>query len=101
MVEEIFTKLEESFHPNADLVEKSYYFSVDEIKRTVILGPDKVRVMEGKAVEEADCVCKTSAAFFLKIWHDGYRPGMQDFLAGTIKSNNPYALKDFLSAFGK
>ncbi len=52
-------------------------------------------------MENADCVCKTSQEFFLKIWDDNYRPGMKDFMTGTIKSNNPGALQEFLSSFGK
>jgi len=52
-------------------------------------------------VESAQCVCKTSPEFFLKIWDEGYRPGLKDFLSGTIKSNNPNELKTFLAAFGK
>ena len=63
------------------------------------LSPERVLVENGKTVEAADCVCKTSAAFFLKIWQEGYRPGMQDFLSGAIKSNNPFALQAFLAAF--
>jgi putative sterol carrier protein len=79
----------------------SYYYSVGEVKKTVTIGPDACRVEEGKTVDSADCVCKTSEAFFLKIWNEGYMPGMKDFLSGTIRSNNPQALKDFLAAFGK
>ena len=63
--------------------------------------PDSCTVEEGRTVTEADCVCKTSKDFFLKIWNDGYRPGMKDFFSGTIKSNNPNALRSFLISFGK
>lgn len=101
MMEEIFSRLEKSFRPDPGRAMRSYYFSVDETRKTVFLGPDGVQVAEGRTVAEADCVCKTSAPFFLKVWQDGYRPGMQDFLSGAIKSNNPSALKEFLEAFGR
>jgi hypothetical protein len=101
MVETIFDGLAGSFRPGSMRRTLHYYYSVGEVRKSVILGPEVCRVENGKAVENADCVCKTSPEFFLKIWNEGYTPGMKDFLAGTIKSNNPSALKDFLAAFGK
>ena len=101
MVEEVFARLGEYFQANKVAQQQVFYFSVDEVKKTVTLSPEKVEVENGRTVEEADCVCKTSTEFFLKIWQEGYRPGMQDFLSGAIKSNNPFALKTFLDAFGK
>ncbi len=101
MVEEVFASLPKSFHPAAVTKPKVYYFSIGEVKKTVTLGTDAVKIEDGKTVAEADCVCKTDEAFFLKIWNEGYLPGMADFLSGKIKSNNPVALKEFLAAFGK
>lgn len=101
MVEAIFDGLPGSFRPGSMKQTLNYYYSVGEVRKTVILGPEVCCVENGKAVDNADCVCKTSPDFFLKIWNEGYTPGMKDFLAGTIKSNNPSALKDFLAAFGK
>ena len=101
MIATIFSGLEGSYTPGEIEAETSFYFSIDEIKRTVVLTPESCRVEEGKTIDAADCVCKTDTDFFLKIWNDGYRPGMTDFMSGKIKSNNPLALKDFLAAFGK
>lgn len=101
MIESIFSCLEDNFVPGEVEKETSYYFSIDEVKKTVILSPQACRVENGKTLEEADCVCKTGSDFFLTIWNDNYRPGMSDFMSGKIKSNNPMALKDFLAAFGK
>ena len=101
MIETIFSGLEESYSSGVIDAETSFYFSIDDIKKTVVLTPDSCRVEEGKTIEEVDCVCKTSSDFFLKIWNEGYRPGMGDFMSGKIKSNNPLTLKDFLAAFGK
>ncbi len=101
MVEKVFSELPELFRPESVKAAVSYYFSLGEIKKTVQLSPEKCVVEDGKTVESADCVCKTSTEFFLKIWDDGHRPGLKDFMSGTIKSNNPNELKTFLAAFGK
>lgn len=101
MVEAIFSTLEGSYAAGAVDEKTSFYFSIDDIRKTVVLTPDACRVDEGKTLEEVDCVCKTGSDFFLQIWNDGYRPGMSDFMSGKIKSNNPLTLKDFLTAFGK
>ena len=101
MIETIFSGLEDSYSSGVIDAETSFYFSIDDIKKTVVLTPDACRVENGKTIEEVDCVCKTGSDFFLKIWNDGYRPGMGDFMSGKIKSNNPLTLKDFLAAFGK
>jgi hypothetical protein len=38
---------------------------------------------------------------FKRIWNDGYRPGIMDFMGGAIKTNAPQLLQQYLSAFGK
>lgn len=101
MIETIFSSLLENYLPGEIDREISYYFSIDDIKKTVVLAEDSCRIEDGKTIEAVDCVCKTDSDFFLKIWNDNYRPGMSDFMSGRIKSNNPMALKDFLTAFGK
>lgn len=101
MINEVFAGLPESFVPGTLSRPKSFYFSLGEVKKTVQLSSDSCLVSDGKAVENADCVCKTSPEFFLRIWQDNYRPGMKDFMTGVIKSNNPGALQDFLRSFGK
>ena len=101
MIETIFEQLEESFQSNRIDKSLSYYFSIEDVKKTVYLEPDSCRVEDGKSTDSADCVCKTTADFFNKIWNENYRPGLQDFLSGAIRSNNPEALKTFLTAFGK
>lgn len=100
MIEAIFAGLEAGYSSGIINKETSYYFSIDGVKKTVVLTPDSCRVEDGKTIEDVDCVCKTSSDFLLKIWNDGYRPGMSDFLSGAIKSNNPIALKDFIDSCG-
>ena len=101
MIDSIFAALPDSYIDNVIDKPLVFYFSLGDAKKTVRLTPGSCLVEEGKTVETADCVCKTAADFFVTIWNDGYRPGMGDFLSGTIKSNNPGALQLFLKAFGK
>lgn len=101
MVEKIFASLPGDFVAGTADKEISYYFSMGDIKKTVRVSPDRCLVEDGRTVEQADCVCKTSSEFFEKIWNEGYRPGMGDFLSGKIKSNDPSALQSFLKCFGK
>ncbi|ADU66127.1 hypothetical protein Selin_1392 [Desulfurispirillum indicum S5] len=101
MIADIFASLDQHFQPQALQKPQSYYFSIDDQKKTVLLSPEGCRVEEGKTLENADCVCKTSAEFFLKVWNDCYQPSLSDFLTGRIKSNNPDMLKLFLRAFSK
>ena len=101
MIETIFAELPGQFVASAVTKPMSFYFSLGDARKTVQLSMADCVVTDGKAVENADCVCKTSPEFFVKIWQDGYRPGMKDFLSGTIKSNNPSALQTFLTCFGK
>ena len=101
MIEQIFSQLQQTLDTAAISHPVSIYFSIEGIRKTVFLTPDCCRVVDGRELENADCVCKTSADFFLKVWNQGYRPGMGDFLSGAIKSNNPAILQNFLSACGK
>ncbi len=101
MIDSIFSSLPEIYVQGVIDKPMNFYFSLGETKKTVHLSPDLCLVEDGKTVETADCVCKTDADFFISIWHDGYRPGMGDFLSGKIKSNDPTALQKFLKAFAK
>lgn len=101
MVDKIFAELSALYQADRAEVPFSYYFSLGEIKKTVRFSADGCSVEDGKTIDNADCVCKTSPEFFLKIWEEGYRPGLKDFMSGTIKSNSPNDLKKFLAAFGK
>lgn len=79
----------------------TFYFSVDETKKTVVLDAESCSVHDGKLSDDADCICKTSDEMFTRIWNEGYRPGIMDFMSGKIKSNAPMLLQQFLEAFGK
>ncbi|MDD2735102.1 MAG: hypothetical protein PHF56_14255 [Desulfuromonadaceae bacterium] len=101
MQEEIFTAMQEQYQKGVFTIPTTFYFSVDDIKKTVTLDAESCTVENGKTVAEADCICKTSWEMFSRIWNDGYRPGIMDFMGGAIKSNAPQLLQQLLVAFGK
>ena len=101
MIEDIFASLPALFVKDSVTEPIVFYFSMGDHKKTVYLSAETCRVDDGRTTDDADCVCKTSPDFFLKIWQDDYRPSVADFLSGTIKSNNPEALQKFLITFGK
>lgn len=100
-VETIFAELPNNYHTGMVKEPVSIYFSIDEIKQTVWLNPTECHVDTGRTTDNADCVCKTGADFFLKVWNEGYKPGLKDFISGDIKANKPDILQLFLKAFGK
>lgn len=100
-VEAIFAELPKNYQTGMITEPVSIYFSIDDIKRTVWLNPTECRVDSGRTTDHADCVCKTGAVFFLKVWNNGYQPGLKDFLSGDIKANQPDILQLFLKTFGK
>ena len=101
MQEDIFRTLQENYKKGVFNVPTTFYFSIDDIKKTLTLDAESCLVEDGKTVEDADCVCKTSATMFNRIWNEGYRPGIMDFMSGAIKSNAPQLLPQLLVAFSK
>jgi len=97
-VPEIFDSMTKTYKKGSIQEDRTYYFSLDDYKYTVTFEKDKIKVEEGKTVDEADCVLKTSPEMFVKVW-EGYKPSMMDFMSGKIKSNNPTLLQDFAGAF--
>lgn len=98
-IDDIFGGLEARYIPGSVTSKQTFYFSLDDAKWTVTLGPDTCLVEEGKTVENADCYVKTSSDLFLKMYNGEHMPGVTDFVTGRIKSNNPYAMKTFVDAF--
>ena len=99
-IPEIFEAMKKTYVKGSMEKDCAFYFSLDDHKYTVSFQKDKIKVEEGKTVEEADCVLKTSGDMFTKIWN-GYKPGMMDFMGGKIKTNNPGLLQEFGNAFKK
>ena len=101
MQEDIFATLQESYKKGVFSVPTTFYFLIDDINKTVTLDAESCLVEDGKTIEDADCVCKTSATMFNRIWNEGYRPGIMDLMSGAVKSNAPQLLPQLLIAFGK
>jgi hypothetical protein len=101
MQEDIFRTMQENYRKGIFTVPTTFYFSVDDIKKTVTLDGEGCIIQDGKGAKDADCVCKTSSTMFNRIWNESYRPGIMDFMGGAIKSNAPQLLQQFLCAFGK
>ena len=101
MIEEIITEMESLFRKDVFAEKTTFYFSVDDAPITVIIDPQCYLVQREKPVRQADCSCKTDAEMFRKIWYDGYRPGIMDFLSAAIRCDAPLMLPQFLEAFGK
>ncbi len=100
-VARVFAKLPKLFQKGSVRTQRNFYFSLGEDEKwTVELTPDQCRVRAGKT-EDADCFFKASEEMFLKVWNGLYTPSAKDFLLGTIKSNNPLLLKEFVAAFQK
>jgi putative sterol carrier protein len=99
-VSKIFESLPKYFQKGTVKTERSFYFSLgDDEKWSVVLTPEKCDVKAGKT-DDADCFFKASVETFLEVWSGKKTPGLGDFMSGTIKSNNPMLLKEFVAAFG-
>ena len=101
-VAEVFETLQRWFEPGVIKTPRSFFFSLDgEEKWLVRLSKDTCVVEKGEPAQNADVYFKSSTQMFLDVWNGRYTPSAKDFLLGTIKSNNPLALKDFITAFRK
>jgi putative sterol carrier protein len=98
-VSKIFERLPSMFQKGSVKVGRTFYFSLGEDEKwTVTLTQDKCTVKAGNT-EDADCFFKASTQMFLEVWSGRHTPSVTDFMTGTIKSNNPMLLKEFVAAF--
>jgi long-chain acyl-CoA synthetase len=101
-VAKVFETLPKWFQKGSVKAPRTFYFSLgDDEKWTVDLTPSRCTVKKGKPADDADCFFKATSEMFLDVWNGRYTPSAKDFLTGTIKSNNPLMLKDFIAAFRK
>lgn len=89
---EIIQMMPERYKAGSADAEMTYYFSIGDTKATVFVAPGGVRVEQGKAVEQADCVLKTTEKIFIDVVTRGKTPGALDIARGRFKTNNPGAL---------
>ncbi len=99
----IFGSLRDKFATSSVDSKVSYYFSlgdVDDQKWTVVVDPDQCNIHQGKPTGgHADCVIKTSPEIFRKMIEESYVPSMDEFMNGTVKTNDPNLLMRFQSVF--
>ena len=101
-IAKIFQGLPKRFQKGTVKKPRTFYFSLDDDEKwTVALTPDKCEVTAGKPAQDADCFFKASKQMFMDVWNGKHTPSAKDFLMGTIKSNNPLLLKEFVGAFKK
>ena len=98
----IFQGLPRKFQKGAVDKPRTFYFSLDDDEKwTDSHSKDKCEVTPGKPAQDADCFFKASKKMFLDVWSGKHVPSIKDFMTGSIKSNNPLLLKDFVAAFKK
>lgn len=101
MQEEIFRTLRANYKQGVFKKATVFYFSVGDTQKTLTLDNQGCQIEDGKPSGRADCSCTTSADIFNRIWNEGYRPGIMDFMTGKIKSDAPLLLQQFMLAFGR
>lgn len=101
MINEMIAEMGPLFRRGVFTKKTTFHFTLDDTTITVIIDAESYNVERDTTAGDADCSCKTSAEMFRKIWYDGFQPGIMDFLDGTIKTNAPLMLPQFLKAFGK
>ncbi|PRP96506.1 hypothetical protein ENSA5_35820 [Enhygromyxa salina] len=77
----------------------TYYFSIGDSKFTVKIDADAATVEQGKTVEKADVILKTTPALFEKMVLKGKAPGPIDIARGKIKTNDPMGLQKLRTMF--
>lgn len=101
MLEGIIAEMESLFCSEVFTERVSFRFTVGDSAVTVVIDSGSCSATQGDTASAVDCSCSTSAEIFSKIWYDGYRPGIMEFLTGAIVCDNPLLLPKFLRAFGK
>ncbi len=87
-IPQLFAAMPTHYRPgNVDRA-TTYYFSVGDHKYTVRVDAERCVVEDGKTVESADCVLKTTPELFEKMVIHGKMPGPIDIARGKVKTNN-------------
>lgn len=79
---------------------RTYYFSIGDFKYTLRCTPDACALEEGKTVDQADCILKTTPELFEQLVFKGKRPGAWDIARGRFKTNDVAALTQLKDLFG-
>lgn len=100
MIETMISEMESAFCKGVFSKKTTFRFRLEDTTIVITVDGDGYQVGRG-GTAVADCDCATSAELFRKIWYEGYRPGIMDFLSGAIVCDNPLLLPQFLRAFGR
>ncbi len=92
-VPQIFAAMPGRYKKGSTATPKSFYFSIGEHRYTVKVAGDSCVVEDGKTVENADVVLKTTEDLFQKMVVQGKLPGAIDIAMGRIKTNDPMGLQ--------
>ena len=76
-----------------------YYFSIGSSKYTVKIDKDAIAVEDGKTVDNADVILKTTPELFEKMVIKGKMPGALDIARGKVKTNDPAGLQKLRTMF--
>jgi len=101
LIEAIIGEMGPLFRKGVFTEKSSFRFTLEGTSITVLIDADSYEVERDAARTTVDCSCKTTSEMFGRIWYDGYRPGIMDFLGGDIRCDAPLMLPQFLRAFGK
>lgn len=91
-IPQLFAAMSTRYRPGKIDRKLTYYFSIGDHKYTVVVEPQSCKVEEGKTVENADCVLKTTPELFEKMVIHGKMPGPIDIARGKVKTNDTGAL---------
>ena len=98
-IPEIFRNMPARYRGAGLSTPRTYYFSIGDHKYTVRLTPQSCVVEDGKTVDNADCVLKTTPDLFEGMVLRGKLPGALDIARGRFKTSNVALLQDLPTLF--
>jgi putative sterol carrier protein len=98
-IKQIFDSMPSRYIPGSVDKLTTYYFSIGDEKYTVKITKEAATVENGKTVENADVILKTTPELFEKMVLHGKAPGPIDIARGKIKTNDPMGLQKLRTMF--
>ena len=98
-IKKIFDEMPKRFIKGSVDKPSVYYFSIGDEKYTVKIDPEAVKVEDGKTVENANVILKTTPELFERMVIKGKLPGALDIARGKVKTNDPAGLQALREMF--
>lgn len=95
----IFDNMPGRYKAGSAKAPRTFYFSIGEHKYTVFVDPESCRVEQGKAVDDANVILKTTPELFERMVIKGKLPGALDIARGKVKTNDPGGLQALREMF--